>query len=610
MSILLSTLNEDCLVELLSRCDTNDILKLEQTCQRLHRVSNASQVLWQRRLWADLGLNAMIGAEASPALQNDYNVVKMVTRGVYESSADQSLRFQAVLVNGGIDEDNMFYWADCIFGDSKTPWCSDCSHNADCLALLLNGVVPREEEYRQAQMYMRRRCAYAVGILEQFQNPGAAAEMTAEEKMELINSWKDVQVEQFFVGMVDRLQQGELIGRLLLRDVIQAEHEQETAKMVELSHYLEERTDKILNGMLRLPEDSKSSFDTSVMTSLTSPLSTREQLVGCVNALRISREGSLTCPVASGAVLAGVVDFGRLEGLSKEDVAAALYSASQDKACAAFNSLESEAAVLDKVHNGELPRIVRRSRYRSGVVMEFDSEWNPDVGLAGHTRSNGPLIGWKPLIWFRFHTREEATAFETARERLQRGSAVEVAATGSPVEEGEGEQAETRDDTLDVSQLGNSPHDREESEHIGTSDLRNTSFDGGEEMSNTTSDVADTEEEETDVPLVEMVEFLAEELMEDEEIEPLGGVLVEGQNENPGGDLHFDLGLTSGRNVLTVQLRRPVIATALLVKMIDQENLMQEFEDEHSWPNIDLAALEVVGKQIQLPRGVTAVPPA
>ena len=62
---------------------------------------------------------------------------------------------------------------------------------------------------------------------------------------------------------------------------------------------------------------------------------------------------------------------------------------------------------------------------------------------------------------------------------------------------------------------------------------------------------------------------------------------------------------SAGRNLLTVRLTAPFAANALLVKLIDQEDLMNEFHDEHSYPNLDMTYVQCVGKVVQLPGYVT-----
>ncbi len=43
----------------------------------------------------------------------------------------------------------------------------------------------------------------------------------------------------------------------------------------------------------------------------------------------------------------------------------------------------------------------------------------------------------------------------------------------------------------------------------------------------------------------------------------------------------------------------------MLVKLVDQENLMELFGDDHEEPNIDICHIKFVGHRIVLPPGVS-----
>jgi hypothetical protein len=64
-------------------------------------------------------------------------VFLQLARRVFEASSSQQLRFQGVFVNGGVDEDAMHYFVDNLWRSGKAPYCSNCSRDADCMALLL-----------------------------------------------------------------------------------------------------------------------------------------------------------------------------------------------------------------------------------------------------------------------------------------------------------------------------------------------------------------------------------------------------------------------------------------------------------------------------------------
>ena len=55
---------------------------------------------------------------------------------------------------------------------------------------------------------------------------------------------------------------------------------------------------------------------------------------------------------------------------------------------------------------------------------------------------------------------------------------------------------------------------------------------------------------------------------------------------------------------LTIKLMYVRAGNAVLVKLVDQENLMAAFEDEHEAPNIDVGHVIFNGSHVVLPAGV------
>ena len=56
---------------------------------------------------------------------------------------------------------------------------------------------------------------------------------------------------------------------------------------------------------------------------------------------------------------------------------------------------------------------------------------------------------------------------------------------------------------------------------------------------------------------------------------------------------------------LHIQLSKPAAANVMLVKLIDQENMMQLYRDDHDWPNIDMGYVGLSGRAVTLPQGVS-----
>jgi hypothetical protein len=65
---------------------------------------------------------------------------------------------------------------------------------------------------------------------------------------------------------------------------------------------------------------------------------------------------------------------------------------------------------------------------------------------------------------------------------------------------------------------------------------------------------------------------------------------------------------TIHRNVLSIRLCSPIVANSMMVKLINQENLMEQLGDPHSWPNIDMQAVLSTGQKIMLPSGILFTP--
>lgn len=55
---------------------------------------------------------------------------------------------------------------------------------------------------------------------------------------------------------------------------------------------------------------------------------------------------------------------------------------------------------------------------------------------------------------------------------------------------------------------------------------------------------------------------------------------------------------------LDVRLSKPQAGNLVLVKLIDQEDLMEEWNDMHDAPNIDATFVAFKGRSIVLPEGV------
>lgn len=58
---------------------------------------------------------------------------------------------------------------------------------------------------------------------------------------------------------------------------------------------------------------------------------------------------------------------------------------------------------------------------------------------------------------------------------------------------------------------------------------------------------------------------------------------------------------------MDIPLRQARGGNLLLAKLIDQENLMEEFADDHDGPNIDVNTIAPYGRRVRLPAGTSLV---
>jgi hypothetical protein len=548
-------LDHDCLQELFSRCSTSDLAALRRTCRLFAQLLGESQLVWGRRLWVDFGMRLALGPSAAPG-----SLHELASR-VYQAPSDTPLRFQGVLVNGSVDGLNMWYWVDNLFKADRSYFCSDASANVDCLALLLDGDVPRETQYRQVRRYMERRCRYAASLFEQLHHPGEPGDV--ERLMSLVETWSDQQLEHFFESLVDNLQENNALSRLLFYDIPQDRVELEEGRLRGVATFLKDRLKPLKQGLVELPGDLHTLFDASVLDKLGPECPTRT--VGVIRELNLNRAGSLTCPVSAGVVLAGVVDHAQLAGLAPREAAEALQAATQVRPATAFNDLDTWEAVEEAMATGALPRMNNYSKTYTGTVCEFDASWREGDFNAAWLRPRGdggaPLVTWRPLVWFKFHSREEAE---------------QIVAGGQ-------QQAPAEEPAPQPVAMEPSTEAGEPSAEAGLSVAMGYPVDGVEKGGSSTASEEEEEEEEGD----------------------------EGEGELEDVDVDDDgvnLDHTTGRNHLHVKLAQPVTANILMVKLIAQENLMEELMDGHAYPNIDMTVVEVLGKKVVLPQGVNVKP--
>jgi len=232
-----------------------------------------------------------------------------------------------------------------------------------------------------------------------------------------------------------------------------------------------------------------------------------------------------------------------------------------------FNDICTLAALQENVSCGALPPIVLEEESPAGISCQFATprEYLGSV-VDGDDDASGRLIKWRPLFWFKF----------------------------APVAEAEAEQQENE---------GQEPQVMEDDDNNGGSVGGDQSTGTDEGANGFGGDDSVDEEQEEQL-------WNEGELEEAQQDQPMMNLNAFGVNEADEGigEEEFMINRTRGRDTLRVSLKERCAATSILIKMIDQEDLMEELHDPHSWPNIDMAYVMIHGKRIDLPNGLSVQP--
>jgi hypothetical protein len=115
-------------------------------------------------------------------------------------------------------------------------------------------------------------------------------------------------------------------GRLLLSDIPPARQAEELERIRTCSQYLRDRLPRMRREMIKQP-NGETWFDASLMPKLAQPDCLQSAAV--MESVALSRAGMLTCPVSAGALIAGTLDYTRLQGCTAAQVAELLHAATQ-----------------------------------------------------------------------------------------------------------------------------------------------------------------------------------------------------------------------------------------------------------------------------------------
>lgn len=125
----------------------------------------------------------------------------------------------------------------------------------------------------------------------------------------------------------------------------------------------------------------------------------KHSVMGFINAVAVSRVGQFSCPVSCGAVLLGCAST-QDELRTKNLMSATAVSGGP---CAVMDSMTMVEDVIQASADGRLPRIVAVRSTSAGDYVEFA----PSVSSA---EPDPKLLDLRPLVWFKFITKEEARA--------------------------------------------------------------------------------------------------------------------------------------------------------------------------------------------------------
>lgn len=305
MGDLLRGLDSDSLQEVLSRCESDDLLRLMQTCKTLYEILYSSTLVWSNRLWVDFGW------ETFPGERSDF----MLYRSIYQQESAESIRFRGLFTDGGIDDANTSYWVDNVFIDDISPYCSHASANIDLVGVLLKHSELTRSKERSIRQYLISRCRYAAALLEHIH----ARDRTESfrERLRTIESYSDLQLKLFFFSLHDSFHQVSIyvcfgerqryfaeywvlqdsqLGQLLFYNVTPDNLEEEQRRMTAIRQHLlsiETFQDQNIIG-----KDSDVVYDGDILQKIE-----QSEMSMCIlERMVISREGQLTCPVSCGAI--------------------------------------------------------------------------------------------------------------------------------------------------------------------------------------------------------------------------------------------------------------------------------------------------------------------
>lgn len=306
MGDLLRGLDSDSLQEVLSRCDSSELVQLMQTCKTLNEILRSNSLVWGSRLWVDFGWKPFPGEVPDILLY----------RSICQEKSVESIRFRGLFTNGGIDDGNTSYWVDNVFIDDTSPYCSHASANIDLVGALLKESELRRTKEKSIRQYLISRCRYAAALLEHIH----ATDRTESfrERLRTIESYSDLQLKLFFFSLHDsfhqvcicvyiflggkvgideyQVLQDSQLGQLLFYNVSPDSLEEEQRRINTMRQHL--LSSEIFRDRNIIGKNSDVVYDHYILQKIEQ----RELSMCILESMVISRQGQLTCPVSCGII--------------------------------------------------------------------------------------------------------------------------------------------------------------------------------------------------------------------------------------------------------------------------------------------------------------------
>lgn len=314
---------------------------------------------------------------------------------------------------------------------------------------------PDTIRYTQARRYMIDRCCYAAAIFFFSQNGGVRRDPLTMRR--LMVRWSEVELEEFFRDLMASLQRNEPLGGLLLHNTRQGPMHHagtrppEEERLLSTLRYLDERVQLRMQALKPLDAARDVVCDASPYEALRDE--DCKESVGLVSRILLSRRGALTCPVRTGVVFVALCDPQWLRYMGSEATGRKMLEAARSAVSARFEGLTAAEVVERSEKLRTLPRILVTDECYAGLTHEFDlrdEEWgteeiwagrrdppefaefsrpNPDAAEGARCHDEGVeekvwlfanyAIRLRPLLWFQFHTLDEASRFMGGVEHRQ-----------------------------------------------------------------------------------------------------------------------------------------------------------------------------------------------